>query len=82
VHADEIRLVIGIEERSKGVGGGLFDWLVNYTPAHGCASIDLDSSVQRAEAHRLYFRKCMVVRAFHFLLLLPTAPPVADVMEV
>ena len=54
--------------RSQGYGDRLFDWLVDYARRQGCARLDLDSGVQRAEAHRFYFRKRMVISGYHFEL--------------
>lgn len=54
--------------RSKGYGGALFGWLVDYARAHGCRSIELDSGVQRFAAHRFYLRQRMAIAAHHFSL--------------
>lgn len=55
-------------ERSRGYGNALLDWLVDYAKSLKCSSVELDSGVQRAEAHRFYFRKGMKITAFHFNL--------------
>jgi len=74
-------LVTHVQKRSKGVGGVLCDSLVDYAQAHDCASVHLDSGVQRAEARRVTFRKRMVIGAFYFVMPLATDLPVTDVME-
>lgn len=61
-------LITDAEERSKGYGGILLDWLVNYAKAQNCDAMQLDSGVQRAEAHRFYFSKRMHISSFHFFL--------------
>ncbi|HYQ92718.1 MAG TPA: GNAT family N-acetyltransferase, partial [Candidatus Competibacteraceae bacterium] len=38
--------------RSHGYGDRLFDWLVEYARQHHCQVLQLDSGVQRFEAHR------------------------------
>lgn len=55
-------------ERSKGYGGALFDWLVEYARGHGCAQLHLDSRVQRFAAHRFYLNKRMIIECHHFSL--------------
>lgn len=61
-------LVTAAETRSKGYGSALFDWLVEYARAQKCEQLDLDSGVQRAAAHRFYFRKRMQISCYHFSL--------------
>ena len=53
-------------ERSKGYGGQLFDWLVEYARGEGCDQFHLDSGVQRFAAHRFYLDKRMAIEAHHF----------------
>ena len=53
-------------ERSKGYGGQLFDWLVEYARGAGCEQFHLDSGVQRFAAHRFYLTKRMFIEAHHF----------------
>jgi GNAT superfamily N-acetyltransferase len=53
-------------ERSKGYGGRLFDWLVEYARGEGCDQFHLDSGVQRFAAHRFYLAKRMAIEAHHF----------------
>jgi GNAT superfamily N-acetyltransferase len=55
-------------ERSKGYGGTLFDWLVEYAAAEGCRQVHLDSRVQRFDAHRFYLNKRMIIECHHFSL--------------
>jgi GNAT superfamily N-acetyltransferase len=61
-------LVTNEADRSKGHGGELFDWLVDFARARGCASVQLDSGVQRFGAHRFYLRKRMEIVSHHFAL--------------
>lgn len=59
-------LVSGSDDRSKGYGGVLFDWLVDYARQTGCDEFHLDSGVQRFAAHRFYLKKRMAIEAHHF----------------
>jgi GNAT superfamily N-acetyltransferase len=59
-------LVTDEAARSHGYGKALLDWLFEYARAAGCRRVDLDSGVQRAGAHRFYFREGMTINAFHF----------------
>jgi GNAT superfamily N-acetyltransferase len=59
-------LVTGAQDRSRGFGGELFDWLVEQARQHGCANLELDSGVQRFDAHRFYLVKRMNISSYHF----------------
>jgi GNAT superfamily N-acetyltransferase len=52
--------------RSKGYGKKLLDWIGRYGKEHGCASLHLDSGVQRHDAHRFYLRERMEIVFYHF----------------
>ncbi|MGB3376043.1 MAG: GNAT family N-acetyltransferase [Microbacterium sp.] len=52
--------------RSRGYGRILLDALRDRAIAAGCASVDLDSGVQRFDAHRFYLRERMDIVAHHF----------------
>lgn len=52
--------------RSKGVGHALLAELESRAIAAGCTVIDLDSGVQRHDAHRFYFRERMHISSHHF----------------
>lgn len=54
------------DDRSKGYGGALFDWLVEYAKKEQCDQFHLDSAVQRFDAHRFYLNKRMIIAAHHF----------------
>ena len=47
-------LVSRSNDRSKGYGGELFDWLLQHARENGCDQFHLDSGVQRFAAHRFY----------------------------
>lgn len=55
-------------DRSRGFGGLLLDWLVAQARLHGCQQLELDSGVQRFDAHRFYFRQQMKISAYHFTI--------------
>lgn len=59
-------LVSEANERSKGYGSKLFDWLVNHAQEKKCDQFHLDSAVQRFDAHRFYFIKRMIIEGHHF----------------
>lgn len=59
-------LVAKSGERSKGYGGELFDWLVEYAKENGCLQVRLVSHVDRHDAHRFYERKGMNREAYYF----------------
>jgi GNAT superfamily N-acetyltransferase len=61
-------LVTRNEDRSKGFGKLLFDWLVAEARANGCALFSLDSGVHRFDAHRFYLLNRMNIVSHHFTL--------------
>lgn len=60
-------LVTRESERSRGIGGHLLSELGNRARGANCGILDLDSGVQRADAHRFYMREGMTITAFHFV---------------
>jgi len=63
-------LVTDQQCRSSGHGKALFDWLVALAKAEGCHTLELDSGVQRFDAHRFYLVQRMLITAHHFRLTL------------
>jgi GNAT superfamily N-acetyltransferase len=61
-------LVAKSVDRSKGYGGNLFDWLIEYARAERCDEFHLNSRVQRFAAHRFYLSKRMFIECHHFAL--------------
>jgi len=59
-------LVTAETGRSRGYGKALLDWLKSAARAEGCASVQLDSGVQRHGAHRFYLRERMDITSHHF----------------
>lgn len=53
-------------ERSKGYGGKLFDWVVDFAKVEECDHVRLLSGVQRFDAHRFYLAKRMNIEAHYF----------------
>ncbi|RCU45347.1 MULTISPECIES: GNAT family N-acetyltransferase [Corallincola] len=53
------------EERSKGAGKVLLDWLKKYAKQQGCDQLHLDSGVQRFDAHRFYHREGLNIASHH-----------------
>jgi GNAT superfamily N-acetyltransferase len=61
-------LVTRASDRSLGYGARLLDWLIERAREAKCTSVDLDSGVQRFDAHRFYFTRRMTIRSYHFSL--------------
>lgn len=59
-------LVTTEASRSQGVGRELLTELATRAQAAGCKVLDLDSGVQRADAHRFYMREGLTISSFHF----------------
>lgn len=59
-------LVTTSDSRSSGVGKALIDDLTRRAREAGCSVIDLDSGVQRLDAHRFYHREGLTISAHHF----------------
>lgn len=59
-------LVTRERDRSRGFGAQLLDWLILQARQHGCETLELDSGVQRFDAHRFYFSKRMSISSYHF----------------
>ena len=59
-------LVTSVNIRSSGHGKILLEWIEQYGTDNGCVELHLDSGVQRAEAHRFYFRERMSIVFYHF----------------
>jgi GNAT superfamily N-acetyltransferase len=59
-------LVTTAQARSGGVGHALLAELERRALAAGCTVLDLDSGVQRHDAHRFYLRERMVISSHHF----------------
>ena len=55
-------------DRSKGYGGELFDWIVEYARGENCEHVRLLSGVQRFDAHRFYLKKRMNIEAHYFTI--------------
>ena len=62
-------LVTRASERSRGVGALLLAELLDRAKATGCQILDLDSGVQRSDAHRFYMREGLTISSFHFVRL-------------
>ena len=65
-------LVTDSSRRSRGYGARLLRWLADTARARGCVQLELDSGVQRFDAHRFYFRERLHVSAYHFVVPLRT----------
>jgi len=63
-------LVTAEDTRSGGHGKRMLDWLADVAREEGCGSLQLESGVQRHEAHRFYFREGMKISSYHFSMAL------------
>ncbi|MEP6604370.1 MAG: GNAT family N-acetyltransferase [Spartobacteria bacterium] len=61
-------LVTREQDRSRGFGAQLFDWLMEQAREQGCENLELNSGVQRFDAHRFYLVKRMKIAAYHFTI--------------
>ncbi len=59
-------LVTDENERSKGIGKALLQHLEAKAKDFGCNVLTLDSGVQRAAAHKFYFREGMHIASYCF----------------
>jgi GNAT superfamily N-acetyltransferase len=66
-------LVTDAANRSHGYGRELLAWLIERAHNRGCQSFELDSGVQRFEAHRFYLSNRMFISGHHFRLMLDSA---------
>lgn len=64
LHVDD--LVTDDAARSRGFGAQLLDWLKERARAEGCERLQLNSGVQRADAHRFYEREGLRHVARHY----------------
>ena len=53
-------------ERSRGHGAALLRWLAARAREAGCQGLQLDSGVQRKDAHRFYEREGLSISSYHF----------------
>jgi GNAT superfamily N-acetyltransferase len=63
-------LVTDPTQRSRGHGRALLAWLTAEARTHGCVQLELDSGVQRFDAHRFYFRERLHISSYHFVVAL------------
>ena len=61
-------LVTDAAHRSRGHGAMMMTWLVGRAKSERCRSLELDSGVQRFEAHRFYLANRMIISSHHFRL--------------
>ena len=61
-------LVTTEAHRGRGVGAALLAELSERAAAAGCRLLDLDSGVQRTDAHRFYQRERLAITSYHFAL--------------
>jgi GNAT superfamily N-acetyltransferase len=63
----EIEDLVSTEnDRSKGYGGEVFNWIVDYAKREKCNQIKLVSHVKRFAAHKFYLNRGMIIEAHYF----------------
>ena len=60
-------LVTSENQRSKGYGEKLLEWMEQAARDEGCSCVRLDSGTHRTGAHKFYFRMGMPIVSFHFM---------------
>jgi GNAT superfamily N-acetyltransferase len=60
-------LVSDATVKVKGVGNALMQYLSDTGRARGMTKLTLSSGVQRAQAHKFYFREGFTISSFHFV---------------
>jgi len=68
-------LVTTESRRSEGFGKALLSWLVAEARRLGCASLHLDSRVERKQAHRFYHANALMTSGYHFQVELDARVP-------
>lgn len=63
-------LVTASGARSRGAGRLMLQQLIDRARHAGCTTVELDSGVQRFDAHRFYLRERMSISSHHFRLTL------------
>lgn len=66
-------LITDSKMQSKGYGHALLSELEKRAVNEGCKRLDLDSGVQRFDAHRFYLRERMHISSHHFVKELDTS---------
>ena len=59
-------LVTAAGARNRGWGQRMMDWLLQRAREEGCKEFQLDSGVQRFEAHGFYLKNRLHIVAYHF----------------
>lgn len=59
-------LITDKDQRSKGYGKQLLDWLINHAREKDCETLHLDSGIQRKHAHRFYEREGLTLASYHY----------------
>jgi len=58
--------VVDSNQRGKGIGSQVMEWLEEEAKRLGCKAVVLDSYVTNSAAHRFYFGKGYSISNFHF----------------
>lgn len=61
-------LVTDANERSKGHGEAMIQWLIALAREASCDTFSLDSGTHRMDAHAFYLRNRLRITSFHFAL--------------
>lgn len=61
-------LVTDVNQRGKGFGSKLLNWLIALAKESKCDQFHLDSGHHRYDAHRLYLNHGLKIQCHHFIL--------------
>lgn len=67
-------LVTDVQQRSKGYGEQLLEWLKKEAVRNGCTYLTLDSGLKREGAHKFYRRQGLEEIAYHFAIPMDGSP--------
>ena len=61
-------LITAKKHRSKGYVKTFYQWIIDFSKQNNCPALELDSGVQRFDAHRFYLMNKMKIECHHFTL--------------
>ncbi len=61
-------MVVDHADRGRGIGSQLLQASIAFAKNRGCAQLELESALHRAETHAFYERRGFQKRAYHFAL--------------
>lgn len=65
-YMDVDNVVIDQNQRGKGIGENMMQWLEEHASKNECKSIVLDAFRENEGAHKFYYRIGYIIRGYHF----------------